>query len=267
MLNSIPAGIAAGETLRPFWLRRAVRIPIEESVAACLMGKMNMAASQGFFYTVIMALLAISGTQLSANGGSVPSALSIFLIVLIPSIVALSVGFVYTGSRLTQFVAQVKRLPWERWKPFLASIEPRVSRIDATILHLVRQSRARLVGSLVAFLAGWIMLGFESYTILVLLGQNVSIGQGLLLEGTASILRIVFFFIPSALGAAEAAYISLISGYGASDPTSVAVAFITIKRAREILWIAAGYAALMFSHWRERNSAPEARPQLTEIKD
>lgn len=83
--------------------------------------------------------------------------------------------------------------------------------------------------------------------ILRILGQNITVGQGFLMEGTACLLRIAFFFIPSAFGAVEAAYVSLIASFGVADPASIALAFIAIKRSREILWIALGYVALLIS--------------------
>lgn len=266
VILSTPAGIAAGETLRSFWLSRVCKIPFEESVAACLMGKVNMAGSQALFYGLILLLLAI----LKTGDGRV-AALSVNMALLVPVIVVFSVvvsglGFVYTGSRMTQLLALTKRIPWERWRQLLPRIEARVFRVDATIVELATQGRLRIVGSLAAFLVGWIMLGFESYVILALLGQKVSVGQGLLLEGIASLLRIGFFFLPSAIGAADAAYVSLIAGFGIADSLSVAAAFIAIKRSREILWLIVGYCAIVLSRWTKNSSAAGTRGALGEGK-
>ena len=87
--------------------------------------------------------------------------------------------------------------------------------------------------------------------ILRILGQDVSLGQGLLMEGTVSVLRIALFFIPSAFGAAEAAYASLITGFGVADPAAVALAFIAIKRSQELIWMALGYLGLFISGKRK----------------
>ncbi len=241
LINSLPAGVVAAETLRPVWLRRTCKIPIEESLAACLMGKINMAAAQGLFLAVIMALIffAGSGSAATLSGGRmIPLVLALVLFFVM-------VGYIYTGPRTTQVVSRLKRISWKRWRGFLSRLESSVSRVDATVLHFSRRNRRALFGSLASFIAGWILLGLESYVILRILGQSVSVGQGLLMEGTASLLRIAFFFIPSAFGAAEAAYVSLIAGFGVVDPASTALAFIAIKRSREITWIALGYLALL----------------------
>ena len=127
------------------------------------------------------------------------------------------------------------------------------------------RDRRALFASLASFVAGWILLGCESYLILRILGEDVSLGQGLLMEGTVSVLRIAFFFIPSAFGAAEAAYASLITGFGVADPAAVSLAFIAIKRSQELLWIALGYLALMISGKRKSiGEGPQAAVQARE---
>ncbi len=243
LLNSLPAGVVPAETLRPIWLRRACKIPIEESVAACMMGKINMAAAEGLFLVVIMALAGFAGP--GHGSAAMLSGSTIIPLVLVLLLVFAVVGYIYSGARVTQLILLLKRIAWNRWLSFLSRIESSATKIDSTILLFARKNRRAVFNSLAAFVAGWIFLGLESYVVLRILGQNVSVGQGLLMEGTASLLRIAFFFIPSAFGAAEAAYVSLIAGFGLADPASIALAFITIKRSREVLWIALGYVAIL----------------------
>ena len=248
LLTSLPAGVVAAETLRPVWLRRACKIPIEKSVAACLMGKINMAAGEGLFLTIAVVLAGIGGHAYSGTlSGHMLIVPSVALVVVFASVV-----YIYSGARITQLISLLKRIGWYRWRRFLSRIEPSAGRIDETILFFARKDRRAVYASLTAFVGGWILLGCESYLILRLLGQDVSLGQGLLMEGTASVLRIAFFFIPSAFGATEAAYVSLITGYGASHPAAVALAFIAIKRSQELLWIAMGYIVLFVSGKRKR---------------
>ncbi|HUI28706.1 MAG TPA: lysylphosphatidylglycerol synthase transmembrane domain-containing protein [Candidatus Acidoferrales bacterium] len=243
LINSLPAGVVPAETLRPIWLRRACNVPIEESFAACLMGKINMAAAQGLFLTVIMALIIFAGP---AHGSAAAlSGRTMMPAVALLALVFAAVIYIYSGARLTQLASLLKRITWNRWRRFLSRIESSVNRIDATILHFSRQNRRALFGSLASFVVGWTLLGCESYVILRILGQSITVGQGFLMEGTACLLRIAFFFIPSAFGATEAAYVSLIASFGVADAPSVALAFITIKRSREVIWIVLGYLAIM----------------------
>ena len=254
LINSLPAGVVAAETLRPIWLRRACGIPIEESVAACLMGKINMAAAQGLFLAVIMVLVAFAGT--GHGFAAVLSVKTLIPVALVFMLVFAVVGYVYSGPRVTQLMSLSKRIAWSPLKNFLSRHESSMLRIDATILRFARQGRGAVFGSLAAFIAGWTLLGFESYAILRILGQNVSVGQGFLMEGTASLLRIAFFFIPSAFGAVEAAYVSLIASFGIADPVLIALAFIAVKRSQEIIWMAWGYTALLISRRLKSGDTP-----------
>lgn len=249
ILTSLPAGVVPAETLRPVVLGRECRLPIEESVAASLMGKMNMAAGEGLFLAITMVMVVVGGSGY-ANAGRL-SGWTIILPIVALVVVFASVGYIYSGARITQLMSLLKRIAWNRWRRFLSRIEASASRVDATILHFARRDRKALFASLASFVAGWILLGCESYLILRILGQDVSLSQGLLMEGTVSVLRIAFFFIPSALGAADAAYASLITGFGVADPAAVALAFIAIRRSQELLWIALGYLALSISGKRK----------------
>lgn len=249
LTNSLPAGVVAAETLRPVLVSRACKLPIEEGVAACLMGKINMAAGQGLFLAITMALIAFGGPGRAYAGAL--SGRTIIPLVVVLLLVFAGVGYIYTGARLTQLMSLLERIAWNRWRRLLSRIESSVNHVDATILHFARRDRRAVIASLASFIVGWILLGSESYLILRILGQHVSPGQGLLMEGTVSLLRIAFFFIPSAFGAAEAAYVSFITGFGVADPAAVALAFIAIKRSQELLWIALGYLALMISGKRK----------------
>ncbi len=247
LINSLPAGVVPAETLRPVMLGRACKLPIEEGVAATLLAKINMAAAEGLFLAITMVLVAFGGSGFAGTlSGS-----TIITPVVVLVLVFTAVVYVYSGARITQLLSLLKRIAWNRWRRFLSRIEASVSRVDATILHFARRDRRAVFASLASFVIGWILLGSESYLILRILGQNVSLGQGLLMEGTVSVLRIAFFFIPSAFGAAEAAYVSLITGFGVADPAAVSLAFIAIKRSQELLWMALGYLALMISGKRK----------------
>ena len=249
LTNSLPAGVVAAETLRPVLVGRACKVPLEESVAACLMGKINMAAAQGLFLAITMTLVAL-GSSAHAYTGTLSGSMMIPVIVVLGLVFA-AVWYIYTGARLTQLMSLLKRITWNRWRHFLSRIESSVNRVDATILHFARRDRKAVLASLASFVVGWILLGSVSFLILRILGEHVSLGQGLLMEGTVSLLRIAFFFIPSAFGPAEAAYISFITAFGVADPAAVALAFIAIKRSQELLWIALGYLALLVSGKRK----------------
>ena len=57
LCNSLPAGVAWGETLRPVWLQQLCTIDAAESVASCVLAKVNMAAAQALYICATLGCL------------------------------------------------------------------------------------------------------------------------------------------------------------------------------------------------------------------
>jgi len=242
--NSLPAGIAPGETLRALLLRDRCGIDMTEGAACCLLGKVNMAlAHMAYICIVVLFLyLGIGGTiridllpggSTGLLGGGCAAAL--LIVVLIQP---------YAGPRLSQMFRGIGRIRWEALQRLARRLAPHLARIDTHVSEFARSHPVLLRRSLVSFFAGWVALGSESVVILLLLGVNISPLAGLALEAVVSVLRILFFILPSALGAAELAYIAFLTALGVPDPVTLSAAFIAIKRLREALWIVLGYAVL-----------------------
>ena len=90
-----------------------------------------------------------------------------------------------------------------------------------------------------AFL-NWIVGTMEVFVIAVFLGSPISIWEAWILESAVQLTRAATFFIPLSLGTQEGALFMVtaaITGDGASG-----VAISLVKRMREIVWIAWGFA-------------------------
>ncbi|HXX63845.1 MAG TPA: lysylphosphatidylglycerol synthase domain-containing protein [Bacteroidota bacterium] len=243
LTNSLPAGAAAAETARPILLHRRCGLDMPEAIASCLLAKLNMAVAQIIFILGVIAPALACGSFGTARG--VVWMLAVGALAFLPVLAAMAL--VYSGPRLRQTSALLAKIPWAWLRTLLERVRPDLERIDRYAQTFAASHKRRLALSLGAFLAGWITSASESFVILALLGAGASLAQALTMEVVASILRIAFFFIPSALGAAEIGYATLIASFGSADPVLVSAAFIAIKRSRELLWIALGYLALAFS--------------------
>lgn len=245
LLNSIPLGLAVGETVRPWLLHRLCGVTLPDAIASCLLAKVNMAMAQILFILGVAALFVVGGqSAVLEHGAGGTATLVIGGIILVPLLAGLML--VYTGPRLSQVSNLLNRVRWAPLQRFLAGIAPNLQSIDSYVRDFGSLNRSRLVQSLLAFFVGWIFIGLESFVILSLLGARVAIWQALSLEAVASLLRITFFFLPSALGAAEIAYTTLIASFGIPDAITMAAAFIAVKRTREVLWILLGYSTFLF---------------------
>lgn len=204
-----------------------------DAIASCLLAKVNMAIAQ-IVFVLLVTILSFSGR---------PGDVSRAAMVLIPALACLVL--VYTGPRLTQLVRILRRLRWKPLRTILERIGPSLRSVDSYVNGFGGRHKVRLLLSFAGFAAGWIFIGLESFVILSLLNVHVSLWQAFSLEAVASLLRIGFFFIPSALGASEVAYASLIAAFGVPIPITVAATYILLKRSREVLWILAGYVTVL----------------------
>ncbi|WP_437961386.1 hypothetical protein WME76_18240 [Sorangium sp. So ce119] len=59
-------------------------------------------------------------------------------------------------------------------------------------------------------------------------------------EVVLAMLRAAAFMVPSGLGVQDAGYVALLGALGVPGAVTVGAAFVLIKRAKEIVWIALG---------------------------
>ncbi len=262
LLNTVPAGVAVAETARPILLRRRCGGTLPEAIASCLLAKVNMAIAQAVFVLLVVVLsLGTSPAAFPGGEGGTLRALGIAVVILVAVLAGLVL--IYTGPRLTQLAGFLRRIQWGPLQRILARMGPALEAIDGYVRGFGSLHAPRLIQSFAGFVAGWIFIGFESFVILWLLGARVPLWQALSLEAVASLLRIAFFFLPSALGAAEIAYASLIAAFGVTEPITVAAAFILVKRSRELLWILLGYSMFLLPRSRYERG-PQRHPDRVE---
>jgi uncharacterized membrane protein YbhN (UPF0104 family) len=61
------------------------------------------------------------------------------------------------------------------------------------------------------------------------------------METTMSLIRAMLFILPAGLGVQDYGYVLFLKSFGVPDAESVGVAFVLIKRSKELIWIVVGY--------------------------
>jgi hypothetical protein len=108
--------------------------------------------------------------------------------------------------------------------------------------------------SAVPFLLAWCVEAFETWFLLRLVGVELGLGVAFCLEVPLGLLRSVAFFTPAGLGVQDLAYATALASLGVPDAPAAALGFVMLKRCKETLWIAVGYALLALGR-----SPPQAR--------
>jgi hypothetical protein len=262
LMNTIPAGVAIAEPMRIVMLNRRLRLPVPDAASATILSKMNVAIAQMLFVLIGLLLVLLHADQhqgiakLLDNAGGWMTVLPVALFTL--SILSLP----YSGPRFTQLLRLLRRLPVRSLRSRLSKAETALAEIDGYIGGFARGHRARFITSMLLFLWGWLIMAAETWLLLHLLGAEISVSQALVFEGLASIVKLVFFFIPSAIGAQDLSFVAMLFAFGVPDAATVAVAFMLLRRGKELFWALTGLGLLGFIRPGADNNIAAQQPAV-----
>ena len=264
LFYSIPGGVAVAEATRPVLLQKRCGIELTEGIGSCIITKINIAMAQVFYVLLGFILVTVfyPGVALQIGvgngiGGYLFVGLSLFCAI---GLLALP----FTGPRLTQFLRALSHIPLAPIQRFIVKTEPAISRLDVQVGRFARDQTLRFILSLLFSFTAWILVAFETYLILKFLGSDPTFTQAVAMEATASILRILFFFLPAGIGASEVGFISLLVAFGFPDAITLGAAYIAVKRLKEAGWVAVGYVVFWFVGF---NPLRRSRAQQSPARD
>ncbi len=257
LLYSIPGGVAVAEPMRPVLLKRECGVDITEGIGSSIIMKINIAVAQAVFMLIGFSLVVLLYPDVAeqVGPGKGPRGLALVAFSLLIAIAFLTLPF--SGRRMEQLSWWLARLPFRPLRSLLARGEPHIQRLDEHVGRFARDHTGNFLLSLVLSFSAWIAVGFETLLILRFLGVNATFTQAVALESTASLFRIVFFFLPGGIGASEVGFVALLVAFGFPDPITLSAAYIAVKRLKEAVWIVAGYAVFWFIGFNPfRKTAP-----------
>jgi hypothetical protein len=114
----------------------------------------------------------------------------------------------------------------------------RFASVRASVVRLFRARQWTVLGTAV-FLCAWLVEATETAVILRLVGAPMTMASVVAIEGVLSLARSAGAFVPGGLGVQDVGYASVLGALGATHET--AAAFVLLKRAKEIAWIAIGF--------------------------
>lgn len=224
-----PTASVGGDPVKALLLRRAV--PLGEGLASVIADKTTGVIAQTL---ILLAALAVSH---GAPAGAAP--LWAAMLGLLALQIVCVAGFVATQlSGAAGFGGR-----WlERFAIGRSAGAHALVRVDATLRRLyLRQPRRVLVSVLwhfLAFAAGTL----EIYLVLRLLDIPISPATAFAVGGFGTAVKFVSFMIPASLGALEVGNAAIFAAFGLGG--AAGLTYTLVRRLREIVWIAAGFAAL-----------------------
>jgi hypothetical protein len=248
--QSLPLGPIWCETAKPHLLHERCGIALGYCFAGLAARKYLILVSQAL-YLVLAAMLSLPWLRKASPailGGSgleyLPLGAALALL-LIASAFAWSLHRGAVGARLHGLLA---RVPLARFRRFVSRHERRFGETDDALARFFGGDRHG--PKVLLFLAGWCLETVETYLILRFLGVHIDIRAVAGFEALVALLRHVFFIMPAGLGVQDLGYVTVLRALGVSDALSTGASFVLLKRSKELLWIAVGYALLVLHRQR-----------------
>ena len=111
---------------------------------------------------------------------------------------------------------------------------------EVMCIKVLGGSRRRFGFALLLGVISWAVGVLEVYYALEFLGRPVSLAEAWIIEAMAQMVRAGSFFIPASIGLQDGAFVLICAAITGSPELGVAVALV--RRMREIVWIASGFA-------------------------
>jgi uncharacterized protein (TIRG00374 family) len=246
VMLGLPSGAVVSESLQPWLLKRRCGVPFETAVVASVGRKFFVVVSHG----LVLALATFATwpllARLSRETIGRPGLPFLLLGVSLFMIATFGFGLALSGrARLAQRTRAGLDRVGGRWLgSWLERNALRFQRADDHLLTFFERERGALARPMLLYMAGWVVRGAETFLFLRLLGVDVTFAAALVVETAIIVVRSVAVPVPAGLGVQDVAYVLCLKALGVPDATTVATAFVLLKRAKDLFWILAGFALL-----------------------
>jgi hypothetical protein len=258
---SMPAGVVAADAATAALLESRCDVRVRDGIVAALARRWLVMRAHAA-YIVVGALVGFS--TLAGLSRDLFGRTELPWLVLASALVPLALSAAVAAGLLGQSTfarlhTALARLPSRRLTRWLQSRRHEATATDEQVARL-RGSRSAIATATLAFLGSWCFEALESALILRLLGAGAAVDLRAVfaIEAGQSLVRSAAVIAPSGLGVVDLGYGAVLPLLGAD--AGVAPAFVFLKRAKEVLWVLAGYAVLAALRGRAGMRAPSGGP-------
>ncbi len=235
--NLVPTAYVGGEAVKVLLLQRE-GVQASESTAAALISKTAQTIGQVLF------LIAGAGAYLVIRGEGRERGLAWGLVLVVAGgcgVVGLLLWLQRRGVAST-LLGWMERLGIRSRR--VAARRAGLESMDRIVAGFYRARRLRFAVCTAGFFAGWLLDTVEVYLAGQLLGMPLSWNQALVLESFTGVVKVVGLWVPGALGVQESGIVLIGRWVGA--PALFGPTYAVLRRVRELLYAAVGWALLAF---------------------
>lgn len=233
----MPAGGMGGEPVKAVMLKKHYGIGYGEGMASIILGRtINMLSLIPFFAVgfLFMLISPTLGLPYKVTGG----------VGILGFIVATGIVF---GVQWLPLSAWAAKWPGDgAIAQFVVNSIEHLRAMEDRFIRFYTHHHARFGFAVLLSLLQWCVGALEVYYALYFLGHPVSLGDAVMIEAVAQLIRAGTFFIPANIGAQEGGFLIMCTAITGSPALGLATALL--RRFRELIWIVSGFAlGLLYS--------------------
>jgi uncharacterized protein (TIRG00374 family) len=226
-----PLATMGGEPVKVVVLKKRYGIGYRESVASLVLARTTTVITLVIFLT--MGFLLMLDQPRLATTYKTSAGLGLALL-------ALGIGLFFLIQRFKVSSLTGRWILRSRLSARIERILGHVGDMEERLIRFYTRHRGRFAAALGLTLTSWLLGTVELYVTLWLLGNPVSFTDAWIIEAVTQLVRAATFVIPASIGAQEGAFVLIVGAITGQPALGLAVALV--RRAREIVWILAGFA-------------------------
>jgi glycosyltransferase 2 family protein len=238
-----PAGFVVADSATAALLDARCGVPVAEGAVIAIARKWLVTRSHAA-YIVLGAVCgagALGGVSSRVLGGHW-LAWAVAASALAPLSISMALGAGFRGQpAIVRLQSALGKLPWRAVRERVSQWRRGAVLVDGHLARIGAATTATRLATLTYF-GSWLVEAFETALILRLVGGPLDLRLALAAEVGVSLVRSVGNVAPAGLGVQDAGYAVLFEALGIPAPTTAA--FVLLKRGKELVWIATGYAIL-----------------------
>ena len=256
---TFPAGVAFGESTSVMLLHERYGVPASEAVASIGAKKALVTVTNGL---IVLLALALGWSTLTAGSTRLFGASWILIALFVGSAVTLfaiagSMSVALASKKTVHRLARLLgRLPIARLRRYLAERAHQIEGADSKLAApFAKGRRVDLFAAGVLVLLQWFAETAETVLVLRLLGVPLDLVSGFVCEICGSLIRSFAFVLPGGLGLQDAGYVTMFDALSGTQLATLGAAFVLVKRAKELVFIAIGYLLLLLGRRASRSTS------------
>jgi uncharacterized protein (TIRG00374 family) len=231
---TVPAGGLGGEPVKAILLKQSYGIAYPDSAVSLVLQKTTDVTGQLVFIAAGLAF--ITGADVLTPRYQTLAASGLLL--LTTGVILFFLAQRHQGASRLGRALERGLLKGTGAAVYVRSALDALVDVERRLIRFYRESPDRFAGSVGLNLLNWFSNGLVVWAALYFLGRPSPLSDAIIIEAFVILVRSSLFFVPGYIGTQEAAYV-LICG-SITGSAEIGLALATIRRARDLLWIAWG---------------------------